>query len=66
MADNTIPEENWYHLLKNITKDSYIPYYKGVNSFCLFKSIDKILYLIYASKACSIISFDLINDKRIN
>ena len=66
MTDNTIPEESGYHLLKNITKDSYVPYYIRVNSFCLFKSIDKILYLIYASEACSIISFDLINDKRIN
>jgi len=66
MADNSIPEESGYHLLKNITKDAFVPYYRGVNSFCSFKSIDKILYLIYASEDCSIISFDLINEKKIN
>lgn len=59
-------EKSEYHLLKNITKDAYIPFNQEVNSFCLFESIDKILYLLYANEECSIISFDLINDKRIN
>ena len=40
--------------------------YKGSYSFCIFCSIDRILYLIYANKYCSIISYDLNSDKRIN
>ena len=36
------------------------------NTFITFKSINNILYLIYANKKNSIISYDLIENKRIN
>ena len=58
-------EESEFHLLKNIIRDAIVPYPAGY-SFCLFCSIDRILYLIYTSREYSIISYDLINDKRIN
>ena len=48
----------------NITKDSFTI---GIldNTFIIFESFDKLLYLIY-SKRKSIISYDLINNKKIN
>ena len=36
------------------------------NTFCVFKSINNMLYLIYANKQMSIISYDLFNNKKIN
>ena len=36
------------------------------NTFCIFKSINNILYLIYNSKNNSTISYDLLNNKKIN
>ena len=36
------------------------------NSFCVFKSFNNILYLIYADKKNSIISYNLIDEKKIN
>jgi len=49
----------------NITKDSYA--YGGVdNTFSIFKSIDNIIYLIYANEKLSIICYDLIKDQKIN
>ena len=50
---------------KDITKDSY-SYYKLDNSFIVFKSINNILYLIYATQNISIILYNLIDNKKIN
>ena len=54
-----------FHFFKDITKEAYV-YFQGTNPFALFWSIDRILYLIYANELCSIISYDLNNDKRFN
>ena len=45
-----------------IIKDSYCKY----NTILTFKSFNGILYLIYTNKQCSIISYDLIDNKKIN
>ena len=50
--------------VKNIINDSYA--IGGLdNTFSVFKSINNILYLIYANRNKSIISYDLINNKII-
>ena len=49
---------------KNITKEAYA-YTDLVNSFSVFKSLDEILYLIYATKEKSIICYDLEGQKTI-
>ena len=53
-----------------IINDAYEkPKIKGhsyINAFNVFKSINNILYLIYSNKDISIISFNLINDKKLN
>ena len=49
---------------KNITQDAYA-YTDLVNSFSVFKSLDEILYLIYATKEKSIICYDLEGKKNI-
>ena len=36
------------------------------NTFCVLKSINNIMYLIYSTKNKSIISYDLINNKKVN
>ena len=36
------------------------------NTFCVFKSFNKIYYLIYANEKNSIISYDIVNNKIIN
>ena len=51
--------------LNDITKDSYSYFYLD-NIFTVFNSIDNILYLIYATKNKSIISYNLVENKRIN
>ena len=51
--------------LKDLTKDSYSDYTLD-NTFCVFNSIDDILYLTYATKNKSIIFYDLINEQKIN
>ena len=48
-----------------LTKDSYIYFYLD-NSFSIFKSIDDLLILVYANKSRSIVSFNLIENKKIN
>ena len=56
------------HKLKysnELTKDSY-SFGFGVNSFCIFNSIDNILNLVYTDDEKSIISFNLIDNKKIN
>ena len=49
----------------NLTKDSYATCLFD-NSFCVFNSINNILYLIYANDNKSIISYDLNNMKKVN
>ena len=51
-------------LLKDLTNDSYA-YASSDNTFTAFKSIDNILTLIYANYILSIISYNLIDDKKI-
>ena len=54
-------------LYKEITKDSYSDYYYAYDdTFSIFESINKILYLIYANNYGSIISYNLINFEKIN
>ena len=55
-----------FELYKEITKDSYSYGYYNYDTFNVFESIDKILYLIYANKYGSIISYNLINFEKIN
>ena len=52
-------------LLKNLTNNSFAYGWLG-NIFCIFKSLNNILFLIYTDKNKSIISYDLINYKKIN
>ena len=52
-----------YEFIRDIATDSYS--YGIDNTMVAFKSIDDILYFIY-SKKTSIISYDLINNKKIN
>ena len=51
--------------IKNIVNDSYT-YDSYNNSFLIFNSINNILYLIYANKNISIISYNLISNQKIN
>jgi len=55
-----------FELYKEITKDSYSDNYYGHDTFSIFESIDKILYLIYANKYASIISYNLNTFEKIN
>ena len=52
-----------YEFIRDIATDSYS--YGIDNTMVVFKSIDDILYFIY-SKKTSFISYDLINNKKIN
>ena len=49
---------------KTLVEDSHSTLYN--NTFSIFKSIDNIFYLIYTNKNKSIISFNLINYKKIS
>jgi hypothetical protein len=49
---------------KDLVNDSYSFCYLD-NTFIVFKSIDDILYVIYTNKNISIISYDLIDNKKI-
>ena len=49
----------------DIITDSYSDHTLD-NTFCIFNSIDHIFYLIYSNEKCSIISYDLIHNKKIN
>ena len=51
--------------LKDLTSDSYSSYSLD-NSFSVFKSINDILYLIYANKNRAIISFNLVNKQKVS
>ena len=61
--DNSNPKEIIY--LKNIVNDSY-SHYRLVDTFTVFNSINNILYLIYSNENNSIISYNLIDNKKIN
>ena len=51
--------------IKILTKDSYTE--KNIdNTLCVFKSINNILVLVYSNQNKSIISFNLIDNKKIN
>ena len=50
---------------KNIIKDSFVKYAFD-NTFCTFKSINDIIYLIYSKKNSSIITYNLISQQIIN
>ena len=56
---------NNIQLFTNITKDSYADYILD-NTFALFTSIDDIIYLVYSNSKKSIISYNLIDNKKIN
>ena len=49
----------------DLIEDSYSDYTLD-NTFCVFKSFNKIYYLIYANEKNSIISYDIVNNKIIN
>jgi WD40 repeat protein len=49
---------------KDVTKDSFSYFYLD-NTFTVFNSVNNILYLVYATKDKSIISYNLIEDKKI-
>ena len=59
----THPERITY--LKDVTKDSFSYFYLD-NTFIVFTSFQNIFTLIYSTKEKSIVSFDLINYKKIN
>ena len=67
--NKTSIKENFNNTNQNsiieIINDSYIDL-RFDNSFCVFKSINNILYLIYSNKDKSIICYDLININKIN
>ena len=53
------------HFLKDISNDSYSDYILD-NSFCALKSFyNDVIYLIYSTKNKSIISYDLIDNKKL-
>ena len=52
------------NFLKDLTTKSYCRYWND-NTFALFKSYNDIFYIIYANASKSIVSFDLINNKKI-
>ena len=51
---------------KEIVNDCYTNYDSYNNTFCTFKSINNIFYLIYATKDKSIIFMNLINNQKLN
>ena len=51
----------------DLVQDSYMfDNYNNNDTFCLFESIDNIFYLIYSNNNKSIISFNIIDNKKIN
>ena len=59
------PNIKYIEYSKDLIKDSYVDYNLD-NTFCIFKSINNILYLIYSNEKNSIISYNLVDDKKIN
>ena len=52
-------------LIKDLTDNSYSKYWLA-NTFAIFKSLNNIYSLIYADENKSIISYDIISNKKIN
>ena len=52
--------------IKDLVQDKGYSPFVYIEEFCIFKSIDKILYLIYINKKNSIISYNIIDNKKIN
>ena len=50
----------------DLIKDSFVNYTVLDNVFIIFKSINNIFYLIYSNEFQSIISYNLIDNKKIN
>ena len=51
--------------INNLVEDSYSDHTLD-NTFCVFKSINNIFYLIYSNEKNSIIAYDIIYNKKIN
>ena len=51
--------------LSNDSNDKFSDFYLD-NKFLVFKAINNIIYLIYSSNKSSIISYDIVNGKKIN
>ena len=58
-------KEHTIEFLNNIIDDSFAQYIKN-DSFCIFKSIEDILYLIYSTKNNSIIFYNIVDSKKMN
>jgi len=56
---------NIQFLINEIINDSYTDIWLD-NTFCVFKSINDLIYLIYTNENNSIISYNLITNKKIN
>ena len=52
------------YLIKDLISDSYCKYWQD-NTFTVFTSINKIMYLIYTNENNSIICYDLIDNNKI-
>ena len=63
--ENNYPSPENIQFLSDIVQDSSSLIISN-NSFCIFKSINDILYLIYSTENKSIIAFDLIHNHKIN
>ena len=59
----SIPQD--FQILEDFNINSFTDCYLS-NTFCVFKSIDNIPFLIFSNKEKSIISFNLINNQKIN
>jgi len=59
------PSFKKFKLYKDLTTDSYCSL-DLYNSFIVFNSIDDILYLIYSTEEKSIITYNIIDNKKIN
>ena len=64
--NNNFSDPNNVKYQYDLTEDSYCQYSFLDNIFCVFKSIDKILYLIYINENKSIIFYNLINKQKIS
>ena len=60
--ENNYIDKNYF--IKDLISDSFCIYWLD-NTFTVFTSIDKIMYLIYTNEKNSIICYDLIDNKKI-
>ena len=63
--NNKNNEVNKIELLTDLVNDSYA-YSNNDNSFCIFKSINNIIYLIYSTYNKSLICYDINKQRKIN